>query len=91
MRQRALEIEQFWSTSHEDNTAYFPSTYSKAFILSSEQLVVCQRLRFQAGLLAYVVLHCIEASSGLLVELQNMKRKKVKEIKSWLLVSCFDI
>ena len=88
MRQRAMEIERFWSTSLEDNSTYFPSTYSKAFILSSEQLVVCQKLMFQAGLLAYVALHCIEALSGLLVELQSMRRKKVMKIKEWLVVSC---
>ena len=45
------------------------SPYLKAFILSSEQLALCERLQFHAGLISYVLLHNIEASSGLLQEI----------------------
>ena len=86
MRQRAWDIEQFWSTLHDDNRCHGPATYTDAFISASEQLCVCQRLKFQAGLLSYVALHCVEASSGLLVELQQMKPKRQKEVEPLLLV-----
>ena len=86
MRERALEIEQFWSTLHDDNRCHGPSTYQNAFIFASEQLRVCQRLQFHAGLLSYVTLHCIEASSGMLVELQRAETNREENMESLLLV-----
>ena len=52
------------------------SPYLKAFILSSEQLVLCERLQFHAGLISYVLLHNIEASSGLLQEIHERKNQR---------------
>ena len=86
MRERALELEQFWSTLHDDNRCHGPATYQKAFVFASEQLCLCQRLQFHAGLLSYVTLHCIEASSGMLVELRQMEPKREDEMESLLLV-----
>ena len=71
MRKRVLEIEQFWSTSQEEVESDISSTYLRPFILSAEQVVLCQRVNFQPGIIAYVLLHNIEATSGLLVEIKN--------------------
>ena len=88
MRERVSEIEQFWSSSDEENTFDKSSPYLSAFILSSEQLVLCQKLHFHAGLISYVLLHNIEASSGLLQEQQTDEQENIQETKLAILVSC---
>ena len=87
MRERVSEIEQFWSSSDEENTFDKSSPYLNAFVLSSEQLVLCHRMHFHAGLLSYVLLHNIEASSGLLQEHQTNKQENIHETKLAILVS----
>lgn len=87
MRERVSEIEQFWSPSDEENTFEKPSPYLTAFILSSEQLVLCQRMQFHAGLISYVLLHIIEASSGLLQENQIDGQDRIHESEFAILVS----
>ena len=96
-RQRILEIEQWWNSSSHDKDELksdgtieevdsMPS-YAEAFRLSSEQLVLCQKLDLQAGILAYIGLHCIEAASGILVEHKDMKQpEKKKEAESFVKV-----
>ena len=87
-RERVVKIEQYWSTIDKSNRKRKTnSTYLKAFVLSSEQLVLCQRLRFHAGLLTYVILHNIEASSGLLVDIQNATERDAPGLKTKILVS----
>ena len=74
MRERVSEIETYWTASENENGPRdLQPTYLEAFALSSEQLVLSQKLEFQAGIECYVILHNIEASSGLLEEIQKAK------------------
>ncbi len=47
------------------------SNPSRALTLGEEQMSLCLRLRFQAGLLSYVALHCVEAVALLLAVRQK--------------------
>ena len=87
IRERVSEIEQFWSKLQDENKSDEHSPYLTAFILSAEQLVLCQRLRLHAGLISYVILHNIEASSGLLQEINFGEDEIFGEIKQSILVS----
>ena len=72
MRERVSEIETYWTASENENgPGDLQPTYLQAFVLSAEQLVLSQKLDFQAGIICYVILHNIEASSGLLEEIQR--------------------
>ena len=72
MRERVSEIERYWTASENENGSEdLQPTLLEAFALSSEQLVLSQKLDFQAGIICYVILHNIEASSGLLEEIQK--------------------
>ena len=74
MRERVSEIETYWTASENENGPRdLQPTYLEAFALSAEQLVLSQKLKFQAGVVCYVMLHNIEASSGLLEEIQKAK------------------
>ena len=74
MRERVSEIETYWTASENENGPRdLQPTYLEAFALSAEQLVLSQKLKFQAGVICYVMLHNIEASSGLLEEIQKAK------------------
>ena len=74
MRERVSEIETYWTASEiENGPGDLQPTYLEAFALSAEQLVLSQKLDFQAGIICYVILHNIEASSGLLEEIQKAK------------------
>ena len=76
MRERVSEIETYWTASENENgPGDLQPTYLEAFALSAEQLVLSQKLEFQAGIECYVILHNIEASSGLLEEIQTAKNK----------------
>ena len=78
MRERVSEIETYWTASENENgPGDLQPTYLEAFALSSEQLVLSQKLEFQAGIECYVILHNIEASSGLLEEIQKAKYNDV--------------
>ena len=81
-----LEIEQYWSTSQEEIESDISSTYLSPFVLSSEQLVLCQKVNFHAGIIAYVLLHNIEAASGLLVEIQSHQIDSIDVVKEKILV-----
>ena len=62
MRERVSEIETYWTASENENgPGDLQPTYLEAFALSSEQLVLSQKLEFQAGIECYVILHNIEA------------------------------
>ena len=72
MRERVSEIETYWTASENENgSGDIQPTYLQAFALSAEQLVLSLKLDFQAGIICYVILHNIEASSGLLEEIQK--------------------
>ena len=74
MRERVSEIETYWTASENENgPGHLQPTYLEAFVLSAEQLVLSQKLDFQAGIICYIILHNIEASSGLLEEIQKTK------------------
>ena len=86
-----LEIEEFWSTSQEEVESDISSTYLWPFILSSEQLVLCQKVNFHAGIMAYVLLHNIEAASGLLEEIQNHQIDSAVDVNSKIKVGTHQI
>ena len=76
MRERVSEIETYWTASENENgPGDLQPTYLQAFVLSAEQLVLSQKLEFQAGIECYVILHNVEASSGLLEEIQKATNK----------------
>ena len=76
MRERVSEIERYWTASENENGPEdLQPTYLEAFVLASEQLVLSQKLEFQAGIECYVILHNVEASSGLLEEIQKATNK----------------
>ena len=54
-RSRVLEIEKKW--------CHLGQEPEKALSLAEEQLALGQKLGLQPGLLAYIALHCVEASS----------------------------
>ena len=54
-RSRVLQIEQKW--------CHLGQEPEKALSLAEEQLTLGQKLGLQPGLLAYIALHCVEASS----------------------------
>ena len=82
-----MEIEKFWSTSPDESASNNQTPYLTAFMLSCEQLVLCQRLRFHAGLVSYVTLHNIEAASGLLQEIYCDEHDELSEIEQSISVS----
>ena len=87
MRKRIYEIEQYWSTYDVENGTDTPSAFLTAFSLSSEQLVLCQRLNFNPGIITYIILHNVEASSGVLADLQNEDQANTKEVETMVLVN----
>lgn len=78
-RRRILEIENNWSDLGNNPEA--------ALELGEKQFELCCELNFQAGLLSYVALHCVEASSLLVakkkscIEVETSREKAVKYAK----------
>lgn len=68
-RTRLLEIEQAWSSLGQDPDA--------AMLMAEEQFAIGQSLNLQPGLLAYIALHCVEASSLLITS--NPERSGLRQ------------